>query len=391
MIPLQFEQKLRKNAVRGKPHVRICDVRAMDVAEQLQWAHLSADAGDDGIFACDWFVRPVLQHFDPQDAYRLFVAVDADGRWYGAMPIARAEHFGRIPVRNWRNLRNANQFLGLPLVRPGKEQQFWEVFLNTVDDIPGGAFAFYASELPADHRITKALLAVCDAQQRDVETIGQYQRAVIDTDLDFASYWAKAVSKKRQKRLKGLSRQLEAQHGPVSHSIVTDIAGLDRWIEDFLALELAGWKGRSGSAIASSADSTALFRAVVQSGFADGKIACVALRLGEQPIAMSSYFIALGHGFGFKNCFDESFARYAPGILLVREIMTILDSGQRLHFDSCAAANEKTVSDLWLERRQMLDLCIGLKGRAAKQRFTLVVGLRRRWHRAKLALKAIRP
>jgi CelD/BcsL family acetyltransferase involved in cellulose biosynthesis len=383
MIPLAFEQSLDKKAMRGQAHVRFCRAGAMDMAEQLQWAHLSSDAGADSIFACDWFVKPVLDHFDTQNACRLFVAVDADGQWYGAMPIARAERFGRIPVRNWHNLKNANQFLGVPMIRHGQEEAFWQAFLATMDAVPGGAFAFYATDFPADHRATKALLAVCEAQCRDTETIRHYERAAIRSDDDFATYWGKAVSKRRGKRIQALSRQLEQEHGPLSYVMATNDAELDRWLEDFFALELAGWKGRNGSALASSSDTAKLFRSVVKSAFAEDRLTCVALRIGEQPIAMSSYFLSNGQGFGFKNCFDENFSRYAPGILLVKEIMTILDNGEPLYFDSCSGAGERTVSDLWLERRQMLDLCIGLGGKAARRRFTIVVGLRRLWHRLK--------
>jgi CelD/BcsL family acetyltransferase involved in cellulose biosynthesis len=390
MIPLAFDQSLQKKALRGMAHVRFCHIGAMDMADQLQWAHLSRDAGADSIFACDWFVKPVLDHFDRQDAYRLFVAVDADGGWYGAMPIARAERFGRIPVRNWHNLKNANQFLGIPLIRPGKEKAFWQAFLATMDEMPGGAFAFCATEFPADHRATKALLALCEIQNRDTETIRHYERAAIRTNDDFATYWGKAVSKRRGKRIQSLFRQLEQEHGAVSYVMATNDAELDRWLEDFFALELAGWKGRNGSALASSSDSAKLFREVVKAGFAEGRLACVSLRIGERPIAMSSYFLSNGCGFGFKNCFDENFSRYAPGILLVKEIMTILDNGEPLYFDSCSAADEKTVSDLWLERRIMVDLCVGLGGQAAKRRFAAVVGLRKLWHRLKGKLKAMR-
>jgi CelD/BcsL family acetyltransferase involved in cellulose biosynthesis len=385
MIPLAFEQSLHKRALRGVAHVRICHVGAMEMVEQLQWAHLSSDAGADSIFACDWFVKPVLDHFDPKNAYRLFVAVDADGQWYGAMPFAQSGRFGRMVLRNWRNLKNANQFLGTPLIRPGQEEAFWTAFLSTMDDVPSDAFAFFATEFPADHRITKALLSVCQAQGRNCETLRQYQRAAINTDSDFATYWSKSVSKKRHKRLEGLLRQLEQQHGPVSYVIATHQADVDRWIEDFFALELAGWKGRNGSALASSSDSAQLFRSVVKAGFDEDRLACVSLCIGQQPIAMSSYFLSSGHGFGFKNCFDENFSRYAPGILLVREIMTILDSGHPLFFDSCSTAQEKTVSDLWMERRTMLDLCIGLNGKSAKRRFAAAIGVRKLVHWLKTA------
>jgi CelD/BcsL family acetyltransferase involved in cellulose biosynthesis len=391
MIPLQFEKKFHSKAVQGQglgqAHVQLRRIDMLDITEQLQWARLSLEAGADSIFACNWFVRPVLEQFDKQKAYRLFIAIDANGEWYGVMPIARAHHFGRIPVRNWRNLKNPNQFIGLPLIKKGQETEFWSALLTALDDVPSGAFAFYPTTLPKDHRITKALITHCHLEGRSIEVISSYLRAAINTDLNFSAYWNKAVSKRRQKRISTLEKQLERDHGPIQYDLVTDTASLDRWINEFLVLELAGWKGLNGSAIASSSDSTLLFRCVVRSAFAEGAIACIALRAGEQPIAMSSYFITDGHGYGFKSCFDQNFSRYAPGILLIREIMTVLDNGQLFYFDSCSGANETMISDIWLERREIIDLCIGLKGHRARHSFALIIGARRFWHRLKANMR----
>ena len=383
MIPLEFEQRLGSNVVTGKAHVRLHCITKMGVAEHLQWERLSASAGADSIFACDWFVRPVLEHFDQQHAYRLFVAIDANGDWYAVMPVARANRFGRIPMKNWSNLKNANQFFGLPLVKHGYEQTFWSAFLAMLDDAPGNSFAFYAKEFPADHRITKALFAVCDTDGRSLEIVGQYQRAMLRSGESFQRYWDEAVPKKRQKRLMTLQQQLERDHGQISYRIAGDAAALDRWIEDFLALEMGGWKGRGGSAIASSPNSAALFRSVIRSAFSQDNIVCMALHIGKRPVAMSSYFIKSGQAFGFKNCYDDSYARYAPGILLVKQIMTVLDSGDPINFDSCANDGEDTLRHIWMERRQILNLCVGLNGWRARQQFSVAIALRRLWHSLK--------
>jgi CelD/BcsL family acetyltransferase involved in cellulose biosynthesis len=384
MIPLEFEKQLQRLAGFSEPHMRLLDVRNLTNSQSAQWARLSHWAGADSIFACDWFVRPVLEQFDHAHAYRLCVAIDERGEWFGAMPIARANRFGRIPLRNWTNLKNANQFLGTPLIAPGHEAQFWSMALRMFDDAPGNAFAFYASEFPDDHRVTKALRQCCINTGRSHAIVSEYERAMLTSGKSYEEYWAADVPKKRQKRLACLERQLAKDHGTIGYITVTDSSELDRWIDDFLAIEMGSWKGRNGSALASASDSAMLFRSVVTSAFASGKIACLSLCVAGRPIAMSSYFIDGGHAFGFKNCFDSHFARYAPGLLLIRQITTLLDGGEQLYFDSCASAGEVTISGIWKDRRRIVNICVGLNGRRARGKFSAILLLRRLWHKWKL-------
>jgi hypothetical protein len=78
------------------------------------------------------------------------------------------------------------------------------------------------------------------------------------------------------------------------------------------------------------------------------------LRLDGRPIALKYNLLAGDGSFAFKIAFDESFARYSPGVLLE------VDNIHRLHqmpevrwMDSCAAPNRFMINHLWPERREM--------------------------------------
>jgi len=78
----------------------------------------------------------------------------------------------------------------------------------------------------------------------------------------------------------------------------------------------------------------------------------LALRLDGRPIASKCDFLAADGSFTFKIAFDESYARYSPGLLL--ELHNI----QRLHaqsrtgwVDSCTHAENFMFNRLWLGRR----------------------------------------
>ncbi len=388
MIPFGFEQQVIKADVHDASSLRVMRLSELTADDLKAWAQLSHHSGADSVFACDWFTRSVLGHFDRDEKYRIFVVADAKGRWNGVIVLGIARRFGRIPVRHWRNLKNANQFLGVPLVRRGYEVVFWKTILSGLGKMQSEIFSIFCEELPSDHRVTKALLNHCAATGRELEVVKRHQRAAMRSGLDFSTYWANALSPKRRRRLRSLEKHICRDHGDVSYVVAKTAAEVERWIDEFLMLEACGWKGANGSAMASSEESASLFRDVLRAAFADKRLVCLSLRVRGMPVAMSAYFLDGANGFGFKMCFDEAFARYAPGILLLREMMSILDSGHKIGFDSCSASDEEMINSLWTERRQIVDLIISLKEEGISRRFAAIIGLRNAWHGLKMRVHA---
>jgi CelD/BcsL family acetyltransferase involved in cellulose biosynthesis len=379
MIPLGIDQAQRDSAVPLFAHVRVARLAALSDEDLSAWAKLSQHSGEDSIFATDGFVRPVLVHFDDGAAHQIYMTFDALGECYGVAVFGAAKRLGRIPLAHLSGLRNANRFMGVPLVRKGREAAFWRALLAHLDAMPGAGAALVLDDMPADHRVTRALTDLCAATVRNVEVLATSERAALCGPDDGVA----GLSSKREARLRSLERKLARDHGAVE--IVQAVAAddVDRWIADFLVLEAKGWKGRAGSALAASPATAALFRDVVCEAAAHGTIACRSLSVGGLTIAMSSYFIGGGHGFGFKCCFDEDYSAYAPGILLLRHIMGELEAERLAAFDSCSAPAEPMINNLWGGRRTMLDLCISLKTPLAGARFGAAMTARRWWHQLK--------
>jgi CelD/BcsL family acetyltransferase involved in cellulose biosynthesis len=227
------------------------------------------------------------------------------------------------------------------------------------------------------HRVTRALAEHCAATGRRMTATKRVARAVLRP-----ANGVPAQTAKRRARLRSLENQLLRDHGPIRCSIAESPAQMDRWIADFLAMEVAGWKGEARSALASQPASKALFADVVRAAFAVGHIRCLSLTAGGRPIAMSAFFLGGGYGFGFKCCYDEGFARYAPGILLLRRIMALPEAGGVDIFDSCSAPDEATINGLWHDRAAMVDLCVATGG--SDRRYRAVMAVRNLWHRFKL-------
>lgn len=380
MIPLEIDRVQRDAAQPLNAGVRVARLAELDADDRAAWAQLSRHSGADSLFASDWFVRAVLEQFDPDGDHRLFIAVDALGEWYGVAVLTTRARFGRLPLAHWCGLANPNQFMGVPLVRTGREAAFWRALLAALDWHGDGRAALCLSGCPADHRVTRALLMQCKADGRPAVPTARVERAALLSSKALAAQATGGLSSKRRSRLRSLERKLERDYGAARCVRAETPVAVEQWIADFLALEAAGWKGRNGSALACSPATEALFSATVRAAHARDAIVCLGLEVGGRTIAMSSFLLKDGHGFGFKCCFDEDFASYAPGILLIRRIMDVVSAGPDTCFDSCSSPDEVTINGLWPERRTMLDLSVMLHGPLAGTRFMGAMAARRGWH-----------
>ncbi len=92
-------------------------------------------------------------------------------------------------------------------------------------------------------------------------------------------------------------------------------------LQEAFEVEIAGWKGRKGSAILSDAKREALHRRYAVAAAEKGILRLSFLRIGSRAAAMQ---LAVEYGGGFwllKIGYDEQFARCSPGTLLTVETL----------------------------------------------------------------------
>src|SRR3546814_1468449 len=86
----------------------------------------------------------------------IMVRDGSDGPVIGVMPIAPAEHYGRLPLRHVAGWAHPNHFHGAPLVRAGFESLFWSILLGWCDARSEG----HTSELQSLMRISYAVFCL---------------------------------------------------------------------------------------------------------------------------------------------------------------------------------------------------------------------------------------
>lgn len=339
--------------------------------ERKRWAELAARATPGNIFAQDWFMEPALRHCSREWSLRLAIVQQASGAWLGALPLVLKPAVGRVPAPTLHGWHAADQFLGTPLVLPGAEKAFWQAFLAHLDRNPGMALGLCCGPMPVSDPVTLALASLCAEQGRTLHVNDSFTRPARLP----ASRPDPKAQRKLDKRLDALEARLAGDLGPVRLVLHDSGESCDPWVAAFLALERAGWKGRISSALACEGASSALFREVIRHGHRSGTVRLASLTAGENIVAMTSWFVAGGHAYGFKMAFDEAYRSAAPGRLLMRRVARMLDGEPPVVFDTCAA-RDAPADALWPDRRSLGSFAVAIGSPARRRLFDTLMRAR---------------
>jgi CelD/BcsL family acetyltransferase involved in cellulose biosynthesis len=371
--------------------VRIVDPLTLTSELAAAWDELAGQASEPNPFAERWCLQSALHLLDPERAARLVIVQgDRGGPVIGVMPLAPATHYGRVPMRHVTGWAHPNHFHGSPLVRAGFESLFWSILLGWCDAAPWARNFVHLPRLTEGGPLHSALMDVAHARGGGAAVVHREERALLDSDLSPVAYWDAAVRAKKRKELRRQANRL-AEQGQVDIRRWQAGEPIEPWIDAFLALELSGWKGQAGSALASHADTLAWFRAILTGAVAARKLDMRALDLNGRPLAMLINFLCPPGGFSFKTAFDEDYARFSPGVLLQQANLDLLDDPRIAWVDSCAAPGHPMIDSVWRERRALVWVNAPLSGRANRLRFAALSRVEATWRRWKGAAPTATP
>lgn len=337
-------------------HWRNC-ITASFIAE---WNMLSARASEPNPFFESWYLQPSLESLDPGGDVQI-LTVRNGGKLIGLMPVERSLRYYSYPFPNISNWTHPNCFLGAPLVARGEEAAFWTAVLEWADDNLGSALFLHLQHLPLEGALIEALRDVTRSAARPSALVHREERAMLASQLSAEDYFDRSMSGKKRKELRRQYKRL-SELGEVAITRQVDDLDVSTWIEDFLALEMSGWKGKAGSALAASPETAALFTRALGAAASRGQLERLAITLDGRPIAMLANLISGAGCFSYKTAFDESYARFSPGVLLQRENLAMLDKDGAGWADSCASADHPMIDRIWRERRAIGRVSIGIGG-----------------------------
>ncbi len=267
-----------------------------------------------------------------------------------------------LPVRGvpWSQLRvfiHPQIPLGVPLLDPAFAGETLAAILTYCGERLPHRGALTIPLLAQDGPTGALLNAYAKAEGRQIRRFAAYERPVLPAGIDPAVYSRRAFNARRRQKLNKARRML-ATLGAVRFRLVIERDELAAATEEFLSLEAKGWKGRRGTALASSPQRAAFARASAAALAAEGKLLVGRLSCGAVPVAMGLVFKSGGRAFYWKTAHDEDYAPCSPGVLMSLDLTRALLSEPAIAMtDSCANTGQM-IGHLWKERADFADLFV---------------------------------
>ena len=119
--------------------------------------------------------------------------------------------------------------------------------------------AVILSAVPATGPFWDMLGQAVAGTQGSIVVLDRWERAALAPRASFEEWFSGNFERKRRKEFRRLKARL-GEEGKLESQTWIAGAPLDPWIDDLIALEAKGWKGRRGTALAADAVMATAFR-----------------------------------------------------------------------------------------------------------------------------------
>ncbi|WP_246454184.1 GNAT family N-acetyltransferase [Rhizobium soli] len=348
----------------GRPGREFCLYPAglgYDLQEELEF--LSHRAMEPNIFFSARLLAPAMPRIDDRQVRLALIRDEGEShsRLRLLMPFTVEKPgfaMGAPIIRVWSNPFGP---LGTPLVDA-------EDAAETIDNLLEALTAREA-KLPSvlvlpdvrlGGRFAQLARAVAIGRDLPVAVTDSFRRPMLESLQDGETYMKASVSPHHYREMQRQWRKL-GQLGRLEYAVARQPEEVRQRMEEFLALESTGWKGRKRSALINDRYRAAFAREAITNLAEVDAVRIHTIHLDGRAIASIVIFLMAGEAYTWKTAYDESLSRFSPGKLLVMKLTDWhLDDANILRTDSCAVPDHPIMSRLWEEREEMGTLVIGL-------------------------------
>ena len=339
-----------------------------ELVDELEY--LGARAIEPNLFFNPRFLAPAMPRLDDREV-RLAVIRDGDEtrtrlRLLVPFTVERtAPPFGTSILRAWSNPFGP---LGTPLVDcddpAGVIEDFFEMLARPHLGLPR---VFALPDVRLDGPFATLLGELAAARGLPLALVNRAERPHLRSELDGEAYLRNALGGRPLRELRRLKRRLAAL-GQLDYVVAREPEDVRLAIENFLALEASGWKGRARTAMAVDRYRAAFVREASQRLAQRGLCQVHELVLDGETVASLIVFVESGVAYTWKTAYQERYGAYSPGVLLMAEVtQSLLDDAEIEIADSCTVPDHPVLSRMWSERRPIGTMVVGLTPDAGAQ------------------------
>jgi CelD/BcsL family acetyltransferase involved in cellulose biosynthesis len=314
------------------------------------WEDLAANALEPNPFYEPWILLPALRARG--EAGFECITVWQEATLIGLFPFERRPRFRRLPVATLTSWRHSAYLLCTPLVRADAALPALRALLRwAVDEASVLELLYLSANGPFDD----ALRTVAATLVRTAS----FSRPLLVKAACADAYMEEAMSSQLRRQLRRNERRLAARGA--KKITVAPGGSIGDEIERFLRLEVGGWKGRQGGALAADPANLRFGREVLAEAHRRGRLHVIGMDCEGAPICRRISLLAGDGAYAFKTAYDEDYAAYSPGVLAealcLREFHGL--PGMRW-MDSYTDPANTTVNRMWKDRRAMQSLAVGV-------------------------------
>lgn len=280
-----------------------------------------------------------------------------------------------FPVQD-RNTKSGNRLLRAyeneyapsttPLIDKNDAAQTLDKFSQALDSaVEEHAIVLRIGNLCTDMPFAKEFIATIEKLNSEKIVAHKQDRAAL-----FAQKNGKggltSLSKKRHREHRRLSNKL-SELGELKFERVDTFMDVLLRFEEFLLLEVKGWKGRKGTSMQRLKKASVFARQAVTDFAAVGKCEIFSLRLDGNAIAIIINFHQDGHNYPWKIAFDEDYASRSPGSVLMYHLsQELLQRPNFVMADSLAKPGKSWLSAIWRDNTSFSDIIVGPTNKIVK-------------------------
>ena len=376
-------------------------IELVSTAEALRtylddWEDLAGAALEPNIFYEPPLLLPAIQELGSGIGIvvaLVFVSIAARPRrrlLCGLFPLRRTSRFKHLPLSGLTLWAHPHCYLCTPLIRRGFAAETLDGLLGWLqaDATAPGIMEF--PKLAADGPVWEAVSAALDRHACPVWEADRWDRALFRRHGDVEAHLQQGLSRHRLRECRRRSQRL-AERGAVRFDALPAGGEVRPWLEEFLALESSGWKGRAGTALACNQGEARFFVDAASDAFGHGQLVMEALRIDGAPIAMGTMFVSGPGAFRFKDAIDERYRAFSPGILLrIEELRRLYAARTPEWVDSCTDADSAIWNQIYLDRRRLASVVFSTPTFPASAAIKALPALRALHRGASVALAQLR-
>lgn len=332
-----------------------------DLQDEMDF--LSRRAMEPNIFFAARFLAPAMPRLDDRQIRMAIIRDDGPtrSRLRLLMPFSVEKpgfSVGPSIVRVWANTFGP---LGTPLVDA-------EGSAETIDNLLEGMGRKEAGlpgvlvfpELRLNGPFAQMLRAIAIGRNLPIVVTDNQKRPMLESYLDGDAYLQQTVSASHLREMRRQWKKL-SEAGELTYNVARQPEEIRIRMEEFLALEASGWKGRKRSALVMDRLHSAFAREAITNLAETDAVRIHTIDLDGRAIASLIVFIMAGEAYTWKTAYDETLSAYSPGKLLTARLTEWqLEDANILRTDSCAVPDHPIMSRMWQEREDMGTVTVGL-------------------------------